>query len=325
VAALLARRSRRPADGGADSARAAQAGWGKRLTYCIAAGRHGAADVTRRYAARWGDTLGRRELDEGWVAAHLRGVTARLRAELPEAARLAAEAHDAADEAELAAAAAGGSGATRGAAAAAALPGRQTGSAEWVAARGEGGGGGGGVAAVAEAPRVAAATRYRRAGDAHLAAAQPRRVCGGAVRATGENAPEERAERAFDGDAATKWLDFGGSRRDGAWLEYRLLPQGAVADVASYALTSANDAPERDPAHWVVERWDDAAEAWRTVDERRGMRFARRGERLEFPVAGGGAPAPSGRFRLRIVSVAAPSAANSVQLACWDLHTAADR
>lgn len=63
----------------------------------------------------------------------------------------------------------------------------------------------------------------------------------------------EMAMQAFDGSAATKWLDFGAAGGGSAWLEYRLPPSAAPAAVLRYALTSANDAPERDPRDWALE------------------------------------------------------------------------
>ena len=59
--------------------------------------------------------------------------------------------------------------------------------------------------------------------------------------------------QAFDGSAATKWLDFGAAGGGSAWLEYRLPPSSAPAAVLRYALTSADDAPERDPRDWALE------------------------------------------------------------------------
>lgn len=59
--------------------------------------------------------------------------------------------------------------------------------------------------------------------------------------------------QAFDGSAATKWLDFGAAGGGSAWLEYRLPPSTAPAAVLRYSLTSADDAPERDPRDWALE------------------------------------------------------------------------
>ena len=36
-----------------------EAGWGKKLSYVLAVGRHGAADATRRYTQRWADVCQR--------------------------------------------------------------------------------------------------------------------------------------------------------------------------------------------------------------------------------------------------------------------------
>lgn len=45
-----------------------QAGWGKRLTYVMAASPQGVADVSRKYAKDWSATLRRRQMvDEGGV------------------------------------------------------------------------------------------------------------------------------------------------------------------------------------------------------------------------------------------------------------------
>ena len=58
-----------------------------------------------------------------------------------------------------------------------------------------------------------------------------------------------------------------------------------------------------------------------TLDEQRSLHFPQRHHRLLLRIAAapGAAAAPSRRFRLRVVNVANPAAANSVQLACLDL------
>jgi peptide-N4-(N-acetyl-beta-glucosaminyl)asparagine amidase len=54
-----------------------EAGWGKRLTYCVAVSAHEIVDVTARYTAKWADVLARRTLLPedalAQVLAHLSG------------------------------------------------------------------------------------------------------------------------------------------------------------------------------------------------------------------------------------------------------------
>lgn len=197
----------------------------------------------------------RYQVSEEWLAGYLRATTARLRAALP-----AEERHELEQRDELDAQSQRGAGSQPLSGDQLSLPARQTGDAAWLAARGEGGGAAaahdGSDAAVADIPLPG--TRYRLAKDQHLQAAHPTRLCGGAARASGENAPSETAAAAFDGSTRTKWLDFGGSRPN-AWLEYRLPAERTPVALASYALTSANDSPERDPRHVVLEAWDEGA------------------------------------------------------------------
>lgn len=87
----------------------------------------------------------------------------------------------------------------------------------------------------------------------------------------------EDVTRLVDGDPATKFLGRGTS----VWARVDV---GVPAVLASYALTSANDAPERDPASWVLEGSNDGV-AWAPVDVRMGEGFATRFERRELEVA----------------------------------------
>lgn len=218
-----------------------------------------------------------------------------MRAALPPAERQALEARDALEQQDLAAAGRDQLSTEEQQA----LPARTTGDAAWLAARGEDG------SSMQRAKGAAVAvplpgTRYRLAKDEGLAAAQPRRLCGGAVRASGENAPSETATSATDGNPHSKWvrasgllawhfgshtgglagfvllqvptaslspvhqllfptphsfqLDFGG-KRGNAWLEYRLPAEQPQHVLDSYALTSANDEPARDPRHVVLEAY----------------------------------------------------------------------
>nr|WP_203728031.1 GH92 family glycosyl hydrolase [Actinoplanes durhamensis] len=78
----------------------------------------------------------------------------------------------------------------------------------------------------------------------------------------------ENGNNLNDGDEATKWL----VDTDPSWAQYTL---DAPATVVKYALTSANDAPERDPRDWTLQGSTDGA-TWTTVDARSGQTFADR-------------------------------------------------
>ncbi|KAK9846350.1 hypothetical protein WJX81_002052 [Elliptochloris bilobata] len=305
-----------PCEGAFDKPLLYEAGWGKRPAYALAAAATGVADVTRRYTTAYAEALSRRALcPEAELAGACVQVNARLRAALPAERRAALEERDRWEEAEL------DSRQRRGAHGAelTGLPGRQTGSAEWVQQRGEGGAGGAG--ARARAPP----TRYRAAKDGALAVRGDgcARLCGGYARASGENAPGETAARAFDGSLATKWLDFGAAGGGTAWLEYILPPGREPAAVLRYVLTSANDAPERDPRDWKLEglpandRADDSgAGSWLELDRRENVAFRARGQAQTFRVA---CPAACRAYRLAVSCVREPWTANSVQLAGLDL------
>ncbi|WP_203899161.1 GH92 family glycosyl hydrolase [Virgisporangium aliadipatigenens] len=84
----------------------------------------------------------------------------------------------------------------------------------------------------------------------------------------------EVKENLVDGDPQSKWLTF---QRSG-WAQVRL---GEPVAVVHYALTSANDAPERDPVDWRVLASNDG-ETWSTVDTRTGEAFTGRFQLREF-------------------------------------------
>jgi len=69
----------------------------------------------------------------------------------------------------------------------------------------------------------------------------------GKISASGENLPEEGKDKCFDGSPATKWLVFAPS----GWIQYRL-PGGTGYTIDKYRITSANDAPGRDPREWTL-------------------------------------------------------------------------
>lgn len=96
------------------------------------------------------------------------------------------------------------------------------------------------------------------------------------VRASGENPPNEAKESVVDGNTGTKWLVFEST----AWVEVRL--EAPVA-VVHYALTSADDEPERDPRDWVLQGSVDG-ETWTTLDTRTDADFAERNQTNEYRI-----------------------------------------
>jgi len=137
--------------------------------------------------------------------------------------------------------------------------------------------------------------------------------CGMVVSAQGENQPLETVEKAFDGSTTTKWLDFANSNpaTRSSWIQYQYAG-GLECVVTNYTITSANDAPERDPANWVLLGSNDGGATWATLDTQINQIFTGRYEPRAFPIAN---PAAYNLYRLRIDSVADPSTAIAVQLA----------
>ncbi|MFI8292791.1 GH92 family glycosyl hydrolase [Streptomyces sp. NPDC085614] len=96
-----------------------------------------------------------------------------------------------------------------------------------------------------------------------------------ALRASGENAASgETKENLVDLQSGTKWLVF----EPTAWIEFDL---DAPVKVVTYALTSANDAAERDPRDWTLKGSADGKE-WKVLDSREGQTFAKRFETRTF-------------------------------------------
>lgn len=111
-------------------------GWGKKMSYVIGVSKLGAADLTRRYIRRPEMQLPRDKCSETQLEVFLAGITADLRGQLDAESVEFAHFMDLMEQAEF------DSYSDATAAASTELP-RQSGSAEWVNARGEGGSGGG--------------------------------------------------------------------------------------------------------------------------------------------------------------------------------------
>ncbi|MGK9461792.1 GH92 family glycosyl hydrolase [Streptomyces sp. G6] len=129
------------------------------------------------------------------------------------------------------------------------------------------------------------------------------------VRASAENTGGgEVKENLVDGEPTTKWLAF----EKTGWVEFDL---DEPAKIAKYALTSANDHDERDPADWTLKGSADG-ETWQTLDSRSGESF---GERLQTTTYELEAPAEYRHFRLEITG---NNGGDILQLADVQLATA---
>lgn len=94
------------------------------------------------------------------------------------------------------------------------------------------------------------------------------------VTASGDNPPNETAAQAVDGNINTKWLVFEST----GWLQVQLSEPIAVVH---YALTSANDAPERDPQDWTLQGSQDG-QNWTVLDTRTDQLFDSRFQTKEY-------------------------------------------
>jgi hypothetical protein len=110
----------------------------------------------------------------------------------------------------------------------------------------------------------------------------------GSVWASAENGPHEVAANLMKA-AARKWLAF----QDRASLEFQLT-RPVTAD--RYVLTSANDAPDRDPSAWTL-RGSADGQLWRVLDTRSGQSFGKRHHSQAYPIA---EPGSYDHYRLEI-------------------------
>lgn len=115
----------------------------------------------------------------------------------------------------------------------------------------------------------------------------------------------EVAANAVDGDINSKWLAF----EDAGWLQIEL---DEPIEVVRYALTSADDAGERDPREWTLQGSTDG-ETWTTVDGRTEQSWEQRFETREFEVTD---PDAFDHYRLDIT---ANQSGDLLQLAEWQL------
>ncbi|RHW42855.1 glycoside hydrolase family 92 protein [Neobacillus notoginsengisoli] len=91
------------------------------------------------------------------------------------------------------------------------------------------------------------------------------------VTASVNNPPNEVESMLIDQNPQTKWLAF----QTTAWLQFSFAES---ENIVKYALTSANDAPGRDPQDWTLSGSNDGVN-WVELDKRSGQKFASRFER----------------------------------------------
>jgi hypothetical protein len=134
----------------------------------------------------------------------------------------------------------------------------------------------------------------------------------GMITARGDNPPYQGKENAFDGDPATKWLDYlvPNGTTNFSWIQY-LYPDNATLVAGQYALTSADNAPEDDPADWNFYGVD-ASGYLTLLDQQSGQSFGSRYQTKTYTITN--VVAFRG-YRLEITRVNDPGIATAVQLA----------
>ena len=146
---------------------------------------------------------------------------------------------------------------------------------------------------------VRSLTWHDWSGDAWSVALRPATPSGNADVSDLITAVRASAEHRDAGEVASNLVDASTSKwfapRNHASLEFRLAQPIAVD---RYVLTSANDAPDRDPAVWTLHGSTDG-QVWQTVDTRSGESFAHRHQERTYPIA---EPGSYDRYRLEIIS-----------------------
>ncbi|AUJ70835.1 MULTISPECIES: basic secretory protein-like protein [unclassified Pseudoalteromonas] len=122
-----------------------------------------------------------------------------------------------------------------------------------------------------------------------------------AISVSGENQPYEGKVNAFDNNHYSKWLTFSAS----GWISYAF---SEAVNLTAYTLTSANDAPQRDPKNWTLQGSQDG-QVWFTIDSQNNQSFASRHQTKQFNVSTNQA------YRFVRLNVTATQGANLLQLA----------
>lgn len=98
------------------------------------------------------------------------------------------------------------------------------------------------------------------------------------ISASGENLPDEGKDKVYDGTSITKWLTASSS----GWLSFDF---GKAITLDGYAITSANDADERDPKNWTLYGSNDGT-SWTAMNTQSDQTFQRRHQRNQYLLEG---------------------------------------
>ncbi|HLT84148.1 MAG TPA: GH92 family glycosyl hydrolase [Phototrophicaceae bacterium] len=131
------------------------------------------------------------------------------------------------------------------------------------------------------------------------------------VTGTGSSPANEGPANAADANPSSKWLTFAST----GTLTYRL---SEPASITSYTLTSANDAPERDPRDFTVQGSTDGT-TWADVDARTGQAWKEGSEDNRFVTKTYELTERSPEYTYFRLVVSANQSGSIVQLADWDL------
>lgn len=130
---------------------------------------------------------------------------------------------------------------------------------------------------------------------------------GGTITSSGANPPNEGIDKLIDNNINSKVLD---KSRNYMWVIYK---QTKPSIVTKYTLTSANDAPDRDPLKWTLSGSNDGT-TWTVIDTRDNIDFPLRKQTLTFDIPNN--TATFTQYKLDMVN----NAGNMFQLAEWALY-----
>jgi hypothetical protein len=131
---------------------------------------------------------------------------------------------------------------------------------------------------------------------------------------TSRSPAAEQVSNAIDNNALTKFLDFNDANGDPPFVGpvgFTVRSAAGLSVVTGIALTSANDAPERDPASYKLEGSKDGT-TWTSISEGPVAAFTKRFLRQEIKFANSAAYQ---WYRVTIPTVANSATANSMQVA----------